>query len=312
LRNVVVIALVATLAGCSHPTPQVQAVADACSRSLAFGCSTKAHDGPQLEFWHLNASSPSPLPKPASVHKPETSPHHRARANVYPGGKPKHAVKTTPKRVRIAAKSPSSRLPIPRARPSIKGQIKPGGVGAAASTAKPKVADSHAATPWKFNSNSVELQVAAATAMAEQMTLAMAGGAQAKRNNGPSEAEAALHGEAGQSATDSPDNTDLRVAILLVRPETRSLSDLTGKKIAIDEKYAGSTGHVRVAIVAAGAPVIEVTSGQAAAINRLMSGEVPAAVLALVSPDAAEVFPEIAGFRTFHIPLSPRSTNARP
>jgi hypothetical protein len=30
---------------------------------------------------------------------------------------------------------------------------------------------------------------------------------------------------------------------------------------------------------------------------------VPAAVVALVSAVAAEAFPEIAGFRTFHIPL---------
>ena len=36
-----------------------------------------------------------------------------------------------------------------------------------------------------------------------------------------------------------------------------------------------------------------------------------AAVLTLVSPEAAEWFPEIPGFRVFRIPLSPRSVKAR-
>jgi hypothetical protein len=52
--------------------------------------------------------------------------------------------------------------------------------------------------------------------------------------------------------------------------------------------------------------------GQTTAINRLANGEVPGAVLALVSADAAEAFPEIAGFKVFHIPLSPRSLKGRP
>jgi hypothetical protein len=30
----------------------------------------------------------------------------------------------------------------------------------------------------------------------------------------------------------------------------------------------------------------------------------------LVSPDAAEAFPEIAGFKVFRVPLSPRSSKA--
>jgi MFS transporter, DHA1 family, multidrug resistance protein len=34
--------------------------------------------------------------------------------------------------------------------------------------------------------------------------------------------------------------------------------------------------------------------------------EVPAAILTLVSPEAAEWFPDIPGYRIFRIPLSPR------
>jgi hypothetical protein len=37
---------------------------------------------------------------------------------------------------------------------------------------------------------------------------------------------------------------------------------------------------------------------------------VPAAVLAVVSPEAAEWFPDIKGFKIFRIPLAPRSLKA--
>ena len=46
-------------------------------------------------------------------------------------------------------------------------------------------------------------------------------------------------------------------------------------------------------------------------INQVASGEVPAAVLTLESPEAAETFPEIEGYKIFRIPLSPRSFKAR-
>jgi len=47
------------------------------------------------------------------------------------------------------------------------------------------------------------------------------------------------------------------------------------------------------------------------AVDRLIRGEVPAAVLALVSPEAAEWFPEIPGYKVFRIPLSPDPLKAR-
>jgi hypothetical protein len=46
---------------------------------------------------------------------------------------------------------------------------------------------------------------------------------------------------------------------------------------------------------------------KADAIDRLIKGEVPAAVLTLASRDAAEGFPDIAGFKTFRVPLSLRA-----
>ena len=56
--------------------------------------------------------------------------------------------------------------------------------------------------------------------------------------------------------------------------------------------------------MAAGAAEVQFSEGKRGAIERLISGEVPAAVLTLASREAAEWFPDIAGFRTFRVPLS--------
>jgi hypothetical protein len=61
------------------------------------------------------------------------------------------------------------------------------------------------------------------------------------------------------------------------------------------------------ALVAAGAGEVQLSMGDAKAVDRVVDGEVPAAVLTLVSSDAAETFPEIAGYNVFRIPLSPGS-----
>jgi TRAP-type uncharacterized transport system substrate-binding protein len=113
------------------------------------------------------------------------------------------------------------------------------------------------------------------------------------------------------AASASSNNTDLLVALLMARPEIKSVSDLTNKNIAIDDRQSASNDIVRSAIAAAGATEVQLNEGHTKAIDRLISGEVPAAVLTLVSPEAAEWFPEIAAFKVFRIPLSPRSINER-
>ena len=158
-------------------------------------------------------------------------------------------------------------------------KVEPAASRIGANTAAPhKEADAVA----NSNTRTIQEQVAAATAVAERTTVANV--VPALRNN-----------------------ADLLVALLLARPEIKSLSDLTGKIIAIDGKHLASTGSVRTAIVAAGAPEVQLIVSQTKAINRLISGEVPAAVLALLSPEAAAGYPEIAGFTIFRIPISPRS-----
>jgi hypothetical protein len=66
-------------------------------------------------------------------------------------------------------------------------------------------------------------------------------------------------------------------------------------------------GKVRTAIAAAGATEVQLSEGRTTAMTRLSNGEVPAAVVALLTPDAAESFPAISGYKIFHVPLSPRS-----
>ena len=139
------------------------------------------------------------------------------------------------------------------------------------------IADSHPRVgPAPISSvRSIQEQVAAATAVAERIT----------------------------GVTGASNNADHLVAIVIVRPEIRSVSDLTGKNIAIDDRYLVSRADVRVAIAAAGAPSVQLSAGNTTAIDRLVNGEVPAAVVALVSAVAAEGFPEIPGFRIFRVPL---------
>ena len=149
----------------------------------------------------------------------------------------------------------------------------------------------------------------AATAVAERMTVATAIPAEepkAHNNDRSNHSETVLRGDAEKIAPASPNNPDLLVVLLMARPEIKSVSDLTNKIIAIDNRDSVFSGIVRTSIAAAGAPEVQLSEGQTKTINRLISGEVPAAVLALVSREAAEGFPEIAGFKIFRIPLSSR------
>jgi hypothetical protein len=140
-------------------------------------------------------------------------------------------------------------------------------------------------------SRTIQQQVAAATAVAERLTVA---------TEVPALAETARD-------TDGSNPSELLVALLMTRADIKSVPDLAGKDIAIDDRQSKSSDDVRSAIVAAGAAEVQLSEGQTTAIDRLISGEVPAAVLTLVSPEAAEAFPNVAGFRIFRIPLSSRS-----
>jgi hypothetical protein len=149
------------------------------------------------------------------------------------------------------------------------------------------------------NPRTIQQQVAAAAAVAERMSTTDAKAAGEPRRSETASADAAAAMPAGKA--------DGLVVVLMARPDIKSLTELTGKTIAIDGRYSASNGNVRTAIAAAGALEVQMSQGQSLAIDRLVNGEAPAAVLALVSASAAESFPDIAGYKTFHIPLSPHA-----
>lgn len=178
---------------------------------------------------------------------------------------------------------------------------------AGADTARARIADPRPFGAVAVGSSPRTTQdlVSAATAVAELLTTATTEAVQEEKanNSKPTDSEG--------TAPTSSNNTDLLVALLIARPEIKSVSDLTSKTIAMDNKLAASNDKIRTAIVAAGGNGAQLSDGETKATDRVMNGDVPAAVLALVSSEAADGFPEVAGFKIFRIPLSPPPLNAR-
>jgi hypothetical protein len=153
----------------------------------------------------------------------------------------------------------------------------------------------------------IRRQVLAAVAVAEQLTAA--GAPELK----------AMHGEHANDATNTPADApeaigpeeNALVALVVTRPEINSLAELAEKDVAIDQRRLSAENDVRTALVAAGAVAVRLSDSDTLAIDRLMRGEVPAAVLTLLSPDSAEVFPSLAGLSVFKVPLSPRSVEPK-
>ena len=213
----------------------------------------------------------------------------------------------TAKSNRVAGAEAASRIPLPLRSSHVQAA---GSAAAATSDAtRANIAEPHF-TIGVANTRSIQEQVVAATQVAERMTAATAvaspdiKASNLDKSNNP---ETATHGNAAKTASPPVNNTDVLVALIMAAPDIESVSKLTGKTIAIDDRYSASNSSVRTALVAAGAPEVQLSEGQTTAISRVVNGEVPAAVLALVSADAAESFPKIPGFRIFYIPLSPRS-----
>jgi hypothetical protein len=189
---------------------------------------------------------------------------------------------TKAKPARITPKTEPTATRIPTPPPSLRTQLEPKSSVAAAdsgTTGQPTVS-----LAPNSKSRTIQEQVAAATEVAERMT----------------------------AADERPNRSDLLVAVVMARPEIKSVPDLSGKSVAIGERYSASRVDVWLAFAVAGSSLVKVSTGQTAAVDRLSNGEVTAAVLALVSADAAEGFPEIAGFKIFRVPLCPACLRARP
>jgi hypothetical protein len=311
MRTLLIGALAATLVGCSCLLPP-QASIEGCTDGNGFACFDRMAASQPIEpkpasFKTESATTEIKSTIAAKTQKPSSA---RARDRA-------HLAMKTAKSTMIPAKvePPASRIPLsPR---SLKTRLQPASNAAADSDAtRADIADSHPQGGAVANSNTrtIQEQVAATTAVAEQLTAATPVPAPEQKANSTDRsghAGTVLRGDAEKTATASSNNTDHLVALLIARPEIKSVSDLTSKIVAIDDRHSTSNDRVRTAIAATGATEVLLSEGRTKAINRLISGEVPAAVLALVSAEAAEGFPEVAGFKIFRIPLSPRSLKAR-
>ena len=191
----------------------------------------------------------------------------------------------------------------------------------AAQSAKPHPAPSAVKRSLATGPSPAVQTAAAAKASAKVMTTAAGSvDAQADVAEPPAKTESAVARpatlrDAGRmvaaTAEDHKDasagNADAMMAVVMARPEIKSVAELARKTVAIDERYAQSNGKVRTAIAAAGATAVQLSEGRTTAMTRLGNGEVPAAVVALVTAEAAETFPAISGYRIFHVPLSSRA-----
>lgn len=107
--------------------------------------------------------------------------------------------------------------------------------------------------------------------------------------------------DADKKAVSSPNGGEPSVAIVVASPEIKTVSDLTGKIIAIDDKYSNTNARIHAAIASAGAADSLLASSESKAIDRLLSGKTPAAVLTLVYPETG--FSTIEGYSVFRVPL---------
>jgi hypothetical protein len=276
LRTLVICVLATTLVGCSSQQP----TQPSCFGLNPFACLTAVQVPIEPESHGTDSATVEPVSLVAwrGDNPPRTHAHH--------------AVRRTPKPIKVAAKTAPA-IPIPIPSPQANQQTTGNAVASEAARASEAPRASEAARASATNppstsddpqTRTTQEQVAAASAVAERMSVPTL--------------DASL---------------DALVAILVAGPDVRSVSDLAGKTIAIDDRYSESSiGRVRTAMAVAGAPEVQLSKGQTMAINRLVAKEVPAAVVGLVSASAADSFPELARLRIFRVPLSARSSPAKP
>lgn len=252
--------------------------------------------------WSRQTSSLSGQPTSAKL--PQSSANPVVRRTIGAGNERSRRAA----RARIAKQA----VPVPRVVPSAKiaDLERTGDASAKSDSPSAKIADSPpiGGAVAVFHTRTIQEQVVAATALAEHVTAAAVVSALEKKSNDTDAAgrsETVQPGDAQRTSSLSKNNPDHLIALLMARSEINSVSDLTNKSIAIDDKQSASNDSVRTAIAAAGATAVQLSEGQDKAIDRLIRGEVPAAVVTLASPEAAEWFPDFAGFKIFRIPLSP-------
>ena len=276
------VALAATLVGCSRQ-PIHQAATGPCTDERQFTCLARAAAHQPTELASLKTDPPTET----KLKSEKPPPLLRDRAARFITKKAK------PASIRAKTETTAARIRPPP--PALRTQLEP--KSKAAATDLGTIGQSTVVLSPNSKSRTMQEQVAAATEVAERMTVADLAAA--------SDDVEPIEGEA-------PNKTSLLVAVVMARPEIKSVTDLGGKSVAMDERYSASGVDVWVGFVVAGTVSVDLSAGHTAAIDRLINGEVAAAVLALVSADAADGFPEIAGFKIFRVPLWPPALKARP
>jgi hypothetical protein len=115
--------------------------------------------------------------------------------------------------------------------------------------------------------------------------------------------------DAEKKAAASPNTGELSVAVVVAGPEVKSVADLAGKIIAIDDRHLNLHTRIQAAFVVAGATDSLLTASEARAADRLLSGKASAAVLTMVYPETG--FSAIEGYSVFRVSLDHRETKAR-
>jgi hypothetical protein len=205
MRTLLIGALAATLVGCSCPALP-HASMEPCTDTSRFACFDRTAAGwpvePEPASFETDSETTEIEPTiPANTEKPSSA-HARDRA---------HLVTKTAKPTMIAAKvePPSSRIPLPP-RSSLKTQAQPASRAAAYSdTTRANIADSHPAGGAVANSDirTMQEQVAAATAVAERMTVGAVVPApepEANNKDRSNHSETALRGDPEKAAPASP------------------------------------------------------------------------------------------------------------
>ncbi|WP_247515346.1 hypothetical protein [Bradyrhizobium sp. 190] len=266
------------------------------------------------------AAAPNPAPQATRKDIPAataTVTRDKAAEKVVAGGeaperKLQSADRPEPAQAASIAASQPAEVPKSEVKSDVKSEVKSEAtlpppatleIAATPATSENAALQAAAAAAPASASRTIQQQVVEATGLADLVTAIGTGREVANKSDNP----AAGPGEASdtdKTASALPDNSDNLVALVLARPEISSLSDLNNKSIAIEEKQSAASGSVSAALMSAGAAEVQFSEGQTGAIERLISGEVPAAVLTLASREAAEGFPDIEGFRTFRVPLA--------
>jgi TRAP-type uncharacterized transport system substrate-binding protein len=125
-----------------------------------------------------------------------------------------------------------------------------------------------------------------------------------EKSNTSEGAEAAHPTDTERSTSVPTKKMEGLVALVMARPDVKSVADLAGKDVAVTEQQSESAGFIRTAIAAHGANEVQLSPGRIHPIDRLIDGEVTAAILTLVSSEAAEWFPDVKGFKIFRVPIS--------